>query len=476
MSQTITPIILCGGAGTRLWPASRQSFPKQFSTLMGDESLFQGSVRRAQGDGFEAPLIVTSDAFRFVVREQLDAIATAPGAILIEPCPKNTAAACLSAALWLAREDPERLMLILPADHLIADAAAFRAAVHKAAPEARNGTFITFGVTPRHPETGYGYLELATAGPATQEGPEPLASFVEKPDLETAQRLVASGRHLWNAGIFLCTASDLIAAFRQHAPDIHAAVSTATAAASTDLGFTRLDNTAWQSLRSVSLDHAIMEKVTALAVMRLSGAWSDLGSWDAVLQASASDEQGNVVSSHATAIDCHGSLLRSEAATLELIGIGLEDIVAVAMPDAVLIARKSETQKVKEAVEILKARQAEQASSFLSDHRPWGSYERLATGERFQVKRIVVRPGAALSLQSHFHRAEHWIVVQGTARVTIGETVELLSENQSVYVPLGAVHRLENPGKVPVVLIEVQTGSYLGEDDILRYEDQYHRD
>lgn len=472
---TINPVIVCGGAGTRLWPLSRKSFPKQFSKVLGSESLFQASAKRAVGAGFEAPLIVTGDPFRFIVVEQLAAIDVVPSCILIEPASKNTAAAIAAAAISLACKDPEALMLVLPSDHVLADATAFQSAVHAAIPSALDGNIVTFGILPTRPETGYGYLELAEGQRADADNPQKLARFVEKPDREQAAKMLASGSYLWNAGIFLFAASTMIEALKKNAPDILESVSAAVSASQTDLSFSRLDAAAWSGAPSESIDYAIMEKAKNLMVMPYASGWSDLGSWEAVLQESGPDEQDNVTSEHATAIDCRGSLLRSENDGLELVGIGLDDIIAIAMPDAVLVAKRSDAQRVKEAVEILKVRKAKQATTFSSDHRPWGYFESIAVGNRFQVKRIVVHPGAALSLQSHFHRSEHWIVVQGTARVTVDEKVTLLTENQSVYIPLSAVHRLENPGKVPMVLIEVQTGSYLGEDDIVRYEDVYSR-
>ncbi len=474
-SHPITPVILCGGSGTRLWPLSRQSYPKQFANLMGDQSLFQRSAARASGAGFAPPLVVTGDPFRFVVVEQLAACQIAPAAILIEPDGRNTAAASLAAALWSLQSNPDAILLILPSDHIIADQVAFQAAVTAALPAALNGNLVTFGITPTRPDTGYGYLELGDGAQADAATPQPLARFVEKPSLDVAQAMLDAGHFLWNAGIFLCTARALVTAFERHAPDILASVTASVAQASLDLAFTRLDPAAWQNVRSESIDYAIMEKSGNLSVMPFGAGWSDLGNWEAVILESHADTKGNVISDNATAIDCTGTLLRSESDGLELVGIGLENMIAVAMPDAVLVAHRDDAQRVKDAVTALKARAAKQATAFASDHRPWGYFESIATGTRFQVKRIVVNPGAALSLQSHFHRSEHWIVVQGTARVTVDDTVRLLAENESVYIPLASVHRLENPGKLPMVLIEVQTGSYLGEDDIVRYEDVYAR-
>ncbi|MDO6732143.1 mannose-1-phosphate guanylyltransferase/mannose-6-phosphate isomerase [Marinovum sp. 2_MG-2023] len=473
--MTIHPILLCGGAGTRLWPLSRKSYPKQFAKLMGDESLFQASALRLTGEGFAAPVVLTGDPFRFIVTEQLAAVEMAPQGILIEPEGRNTAPAILAAALWLAAKDPKALMLVAPSDHVIPDAETFRATVTAAAPRAEAGDLVTFGITPTRPETGYGYLEMAAGSDAAANTPQDLVRFVEKPDAARATEMLEAGNFFWNAGIFLFTAETLIAAYGAHAPGLLTAVEAALAGAEADLGFTRLEPEAWSKADDISIDYAIMEKATNLAVMPYGHAWSDLGGWDAVWMESAQDEGGNAASDHATAIDCSGTLLRSETPGQEVVGIGLDDMMVIAMSDAVLVAPKSEAQRVKEAVSALKAKGASQAVQLPRDYRPWGWYESLIVGGRFQVKRIVVHPGASLSLQSHHHRSEHWIVVEGTAQVTVDEDVKLLTENQSVYIPLGAVHRMENPGKVPMVLIEVQTGSYLGEDDIIRYEDIYAR-
>jgi mannose-1-phosphate guanylyltransferase/mannose-6-phosphate isomerase len=474
-AKTIYPVILCGGSGTRLWPLSRRSYPKQFARLMGQESLFQGTVRRMADAGFAPPLAITGEDFRFIVTEQLAAVEQVARATLIEPQPRNTAPAILAAALWLHESDPDALMLVAPSDHVIPDTPAFRDAVLAAAPVAKAGTLVTFGVTPTRPETGYGYLALAPDADPQAAAPQPLAGFVEKPDAARAAQMLAEGRYLWNAGIFLFSVEALLAAFARHAPDLMEPVGDAVAQAQADLGFTRLVAEPWAQARDISIDYAIMEKADNLAAVPLQAHWSDLGGWEAVWQESGPDAQGNVLSDHALAQDCRDTLLRSESDEVELVGIGLDNIVAVAMKDAVLVARKDRAQEVKEAVAALKAKEVSQATTFPRDHRPWGWFESLAVGDRFQVKRIVVHPGGALSLQSHMHRSEHWIVVAGTARVTIDGQESLLGENQSVYIPLGSVHRLENPGKLPMVLIEVQTGAYLGEDDIIRYEDIYAR-
>lgn len=471
----ITPVLLCGGAGTRLWPLSRKSYPKQFASLVSDTTLFQASAQRLAGEGFTSPMVLTNSDFRFIVTEQLSEIGIDPGSILIEPSGKNTAPAVLAAALYLEKTDPDGLLLIAPADHVVPDAEAFRAAVLAGVPAAKNGRLVTFGIKPTHAETGYGYLELTEDPDGFSARALPLNRFVEKPDAAHAQEMLEAGTFLWNAGIFLFSVKTILAAFRAHAPNLMEPVQAAMDQAQPDLGFLRIAPKPWEKVEDISIDYAVMERAENLAVVPFFDGWSDLGGWDAVLRETGQDARGVALSGAATALDCDNTLLRSEDDTLEIVGIGLKNIVAVAMPDAVLIADAGRAQDVKLAVAALKAKQAKQAENFPKDHRPWGWFESLVIGKRFQVKRIVVHPGAALSLQSHHHRSEHWIVVEGTAKVTIGEDVKLVSENQSVYIPLGVVHRMENPGKLPMVLIEVQTGSYLGEDDIIRYEDVYAR-
>jgi mannose-1-phosphate guanylyltransferase/mannose-6-phosphate isomerase len=468
----ITPIILCGGSGTRLWPLSRKSYPKQFVPLVGDKTLFQGSALRMTGPEFAAPIVLTNSDFRFIVTEQLQEIGIDPGAILIEPEGRNTAPAVLAAALYVARKDPNAVLLVAPSDHIIPDTAAFNAAISAGLSAVESGQLVTFGITPTHPETAYGYLELS----APSDGqPVALKRFVEKPDADRAAQMLAEGSFLWNAGIFLFRARDIIAAFETHAADLIGPVTASLETGHVDLGFCRLGPEAWAGANDISIDYAVMEKADNLSVVPFDGGWSDLGGWDAVWRESDADTNGVVTSGEATAIDCADSLLRSDSDRLEVVGIGLKNVMAVAMNDAVLIADMSRAQDVKKAVDALKAKGSTQATTFPKDHRPWGWFESLAIGDRFQVKRIHVHPGAALSLQSHHHRAEHWIVVTGTAEVTIDDKVQLVTENQSVYIPLGAVHRMRNPGKVPMVLIEVQTGAYFGEDDIIRYEDVYAR-
>lgn len=478
MTQTpakVTPILLCGGSGTRLWPLSRKSFPKQFTLLMGETSLFQAAATRLSGPDFAAPVVITNTDFRFIVVEQLDDAGITPGTILIEPQGRNTAPAILSAALHLSASDPDAVMLVAPSDHVVPDDLAFRAAVTAALPAALSGKIVTFGIRPTRPETGYGWLELAENPGDFTPRPLALKRFVEKPDAVTAQKLLDDGHYLWNAGIFLFTARTLLDAFAAHAPDLLPPVQAAVEQAQKDLNFLRLAPGPWGQAREISIDYAIMERAPNLCAVPYAGGWSDLGDWDAVWREAGPDEDGNASHGAVTGIDCEGSLLRSESDGVELVGIGLQNMIVVAMADAVLVADRARAQEVKQAVTALKARKARQAETFPRDHRPWGWFETLALGDRFQVKRIVVHPGASLSLQSHMHRSEHWIVVSGTARVTVQDTVQLLTENQSVYIPLGAKHRMENPGKVPMVLIEVQTSAYLGEDDITRYDDVYAR-
>jgi mannose-1-phosphate guanylyltransferase/mannose-6-phosphate isomerase len=476
MTNIIFPVLLCGGSGTRLWPLSRKSHPKQFVKLLGEESLFQSSARRLSSEAFAAPTVVTSSDFRFMVVEQLAAVGIAPQQLLIEPSARNTAAAICAAAVTLDAKHSESLMLVAPSDHVIPDADGFRDAVEAAVPTALKGQIVTFGIRPDRAETGYGWLELTTrAAKGSPSIPQPLKSFVEKPDAEAANALLADGMHLWNAGIFLFSTSTILAAFAEYAAETLARVRTAHNAAETDLGFTRLAPEPWSELEDISIDYAVMERAPNLSVMPYSGAWSDLGDWQAIWREGEADTAGVVTSGPSTAIDCQNTFLQATNEAQELVAIGLEDTIVVAMPDAVLVAHKDRSQDVKSAVAELKAKGVAQAETLPRDYRPWGWYESIALGPRFQVKRIVVNPGAALSLQSHNHRSEHWIVVQGTAKVTIDDEVQTVTENQSAYIPLGAVHRMENPGKLPLTLIEVQTGSYFGEDDIIRYDDIYAR-
>ncbi|MBX2838180.1 MAG: mannose-1-phosphate guanylyltransferase/mannose-6-phosphate isomerase [Gammaproteobacteria bacterium] len=468
--SVIYPILLCGGSGTRLWPLSRKSYPKQFSVTWGDHSLFQQSALRMAGRDFHPPTIVTAEDFRFVVSEQLREIQLDKGKVLVEPSAKNTAPAILAAALRIQKDDPEALLLVAPSDQVIPDVDAFQQCVKQGVESAVAGKLVTFGIEPSRPETGYGYLKVRGG-----EGVRDLEAFVEKPSAPEAERMLRQGGYFWNAGIFLFKASALVGAFTQYAPQMLKGVQAALEAAQDDLDFTRLDKDQWQMVESDSIDYAIMERADNLVVVPFASAWSDLGDWQAMHREMSGDENGLVTQGAATAIDCKNSLIRAESDSQQVVGIGLENTLVVAMHDAVLVADASRAQEVKQAVAILQDSGVKQSTDFPRDNRPWGWYETLALSDRFQVKRIVVKPGGCLSLQSHVHRSEHWIVVAGTARVTIDEEVRLVTENESVYIPLGAVHRMENPGKLPMVLIEVQTGTYLGEDDIVRYEDIYAR-
>ncbi|MDF1728221.1 MAG: mannose-1-phosphate guanylyltransferase/mannose-6-phosphate isomerase [Sulfitobacter sp.] len=470
-AKPITPVILCGGSGTRLWPVSRKSFPKQFIELIGAGSLFQQSGTRLSGEGFTPPIVVTNSDFRFIATQQLTEAGLTPGPVLIEPSARNTAPALLAAALVQAQSDPQALMLAAPSDHYITQADLFRESLQRGVAAAEAGQIVTFGITPTKPETGYGYLEVGKG----QGDAVPLKRFVEKPQLEAAEKMIASGDYLWNAGIFMYSAQTLISAFETHAPETLRLVSEAVDAAEADLGFLRLAPESWDRLEDISVDYAIMEKVDNISVVAHQGDWSDLGGWNAVHEHAEKDADGVAVQGSATAVDCRETLLRSDIDGVHMVGLGLENIVAVAMPDAVLVAHRSRTSTLGEVVKAMRKAGVSQADNFPKDHRPWGFFETLALSERFQVKRIVVNPGAALSLQSHKFRSEHWIVVVGTARVTIDDTVQLVAENQSVYIPLGAIHRMENPGTEPMELIEVQTGTYFGEDDIVRYSDVYSR-
>ncbi|MCX7889478.1 MAG: mannose-1-phosphate guanylyltransferase/mannose-6-phosphate isomerase [Rhodobacteraceae bacterium] len=467
----LTPVILCGGSGTRLWPLSRKGYPKQFVPLTGQESLFQATARRLSGPPFRPPLVVTAADFRFIAAGQLAEAGVTPGAILIEPEPRNTGPAVLAAALHALSGDPDALLLVAPSDHVIGRPAAFRAAVEAGIAAARAGRIVTFGAVPDRAETGYGWLEPAeAAGDAGHPAAVPLRRFVEKPRAALAAELLAGGRHLWNMGIFLARADALVAAFDSLAPDLGPPLRASLAGATRDLDFLRLASAPWGQVRAVSFDYAVMEQAADVAVVRCDAGWSDLGDWEAVAREVAAPRAG------VTAIDCdEATLLRADGPGLHVVGLGLRGIVAVAMPDAVLVADRARAQDVRLAVERLRERGVAQADALPRVHRPWGWYETLVAGERFQVKRILVAPGGILSLQSHVHRAEHWVVVTGTVRVTIGDRTDLLTENQSAYIPLGTVHRLENPGRVPAVLIEVQTGAYLAEDDIRRFEDAYAR-
>jgi mannose-1-phosphate guanylyltransferase/mannose-6-phosphate isomerase len=468
----LIPVILSGGAGTRLWPLSRELYPKQFLPLAGEATMLQDTVRRVAGLGGAGPLVVCNAHHRFIVAEQLRQLEVTPTAIVLEPLGRNTAPAVAIAALCALRgrpdgEDPT--LLVLPADHLLRDVAAFHAAVRAALPAAGAGKLVTFGIVPTSPETGYGYIRRA-AGP----GPAyPVAQFVEKPDATRAAGYVASGEYLWNSGMFLFRARRYLAELGTFAPAMLECCRAALDGAQADLEFTRLEPTAFERCPAGSIDYTVMEKTRSAVVVPLEAGWSDVGSWATLQQSLDCDANGNVMRGDVVSEDSSGCFLYSSGRLVA--AVGLRDHVVVETKDAVLVAPKGRVQDVKNLVAQLKALGRNEAALHREVFRPWGSYDSVDGGSRFQVKRLTVRPGAQLSLQMHHHRAEHWIVVSGTARITCNERVFLLAENESTYIPIGAAHRIENPGKVPLHIIEVQSGTYLGEDDIVRIEDTYGR-
>ena len=468
----LIPLILSGGSGTRLWPVSRKNLPKQFLALAGDSTLFQQTLERTrQLPDVAPPIVVASDDHRFLAADQLLDLGIDNATIVLEPLARNTAPAIALGALQALRRGDDPLLLVLPADHLIGDKASFVEAVKQAIPLAEQSWLVTFGIRPDRPETGFGYIRRA--GAINKDGFQ-VEQFVEKPDLATAETYLADGGYDWNSGMFLFKASRYLEELAEHAPKMLAAVREADAKSSTDLDFVRIDQETFSQVPDRSIDYAVMEKTRRAAVIPVSCAWSDIGSWSALWLTGQKDADGNMSEGDTLAIDTHNSLLRSHDRHL-VATVGVDDLIVVTTPDATLVAHRDAAQDVKRIVEQLKASGRTEHSLHRVVHRPWGSYDSLEARDRFQVKRIVVKPGASLSLQKHHHRAEHWIVVSGTAEVTCDEKVFLLGENQSTYIPLGSVHRLRNPGKVPVELIEVQSGSYLGEDDIVRFDDVYGR-
>ncbi|MFC6841299.1 mannose-1-phosphate guanylyltransferase/mannose-6-phosphate isomerase [Xanthomonas theicola] len=463
----VLPIILSGGSGTRLWPLSRESYPKQFLPLVGDKSMLQATWLRAAPVAGHAPIVVANEEHRFVAAEQLQQIGVKPMSVLLEPKGRNTAPAIAVAALEAARDGADPLLLVLPSDHVIRDEAAFQAAVRAASAVAEQGKLATFGIKPTAPETGYGYIKAAPG-----QDVRAIERFVEKPDLATAQRYFASGEYYWNSGMFLFRASRYLEELRKFQPAIADACVSAWNGAKRDADFTRLDADAFASSPSDSIDYAVMEKTADAVVVPLDAGWNDVGSWSALLEVSPQDAQGNAHHGDVIQIDCRNTYAYGS----RLIAmVGLEDVVVVETPDAVLVGHRDRIQQVKDVVGQIKADGRSEATWHRKVYRPWGAYDSIDNGHRHQVKRITVKPGAVLSLQMHHHRAEHWVVVSGTAEVTRGDEVLLLTENQSTYIPLGVTHRLRNPGKLPLELIEVQSGSYLGEDDIVRFEDTYGR-
>lgn len=468
----LIPLILSGGSGTRLWPVSRRNLPKQFLSLAGSETLFQQTVIRAgRLPDAGAPIVVAADDHRFLAAEQLQELKINDASILLEPVARNTAPAIAVGALRALEKSPDALVLVLPADHLIGDDSSFSDAVTKARPLAEQGWLVTFGIRPDRAETGFGYIQR---GDGLDANGFKVSQFVEKPRADVAEQYVSSGQYDWNSGMFLFRAARFLEELRQHAPLMLKAAKAAYEHANVDLDFVRLEAEAFSSSPNDSIDYAVMERTTRAAVVPVSCGWSDIGSWDALWMAADKDANGNHAEGDTIAINTHNSLIRSHDRHL-VATVGLDDIVVVTTPDATLVARRDASQDVKRVVDELKAAGRTEHDLHRVVRRPWGLYDSLESGDRFQVKRIVVKPGAALSLQMHHHRAEHWIVVKGVAEVTCDDKVFLLAENQSTYLPLGSRHRLRNPGKVPVELIEVQSGSYLGEDDIVRFDDVYGR-
>ena len=475
LSSALVPVILCGGTGTRLWPLSRASYPKQYWPLAGtgEDTLLQQTQQRLAGlPGLGAPLLICNEDHRFIVAEQLRQIGVEPQAILLEPVGRNTAPAVAVAALQATAHGEDPLLLVLAADHVIRDAATFRAAVAAGVPAAEAGQLVTFGIVPTAPETGYGYIEAAQSLLGANE-PVPIARFVEKPDRATAEQFLATGRFTWNSGMFLFKASAILAELERLAPEVVSACRSSLEHDSADLDFLRLEREAFASCPSVALDVAVMERTDRGAVLPLEAGWSDVGSWSALWETADQDSDGNVLRGRVISEGSSNCYLRSEHRLV--VGLGVEDLVVVETDDVVLVAHRDRAQEVKAIVGRLEREGAPESKAHRKIYRPWGSYDGVTEGERWQVKRIVVNPGASLSLQMHHHRAEHWIVVQGTAVVEKDGNLELVGENQSTYIPLGCRHRLSNPGKIPVELIEVQSGPYLGEDDIVRFEDRYGR-
>jgi len=473
----IQPVILSGGSGTRLWPLARESYPKQLLSLFGEDSLLQATVRRVDEMGLCAPMIVCNEEYRFVVAEQLRLMGKS-GRLLLEPCGRNTAPALTVAALAATSEGADPILLVMPSDHVILDTPAFQAAVREGAARADRNALVTFGVVPDSPETGYGYIQ---AGPASgQSVARPIQGFVEKPDLAAAQECLSTGNYLWNSGLFMMRASVWIAAIGAFRADILAACREALAQASVDGEFLRVGKEAFERCPSDSIDYAVMERITTAGidsltaeVIPLSVGWSDVGSWEALWKALPKDDENNVVLGDALLNDCRDTLAISTKRLVTC--VGLDNLVVIETPDAILVANKNKTQAVKQIVDHLKRDGRSEVKQHRRVSRPWGSYDAVDVGERFLVKRIIVNPGARLSLQRHEHRAEHWVVVRGRAKVTQEDSTYWVAKNESTFIPLGKKHRLENLGSEPLEMIEVQSGDYLGEDDIIRFDDIYGR-
>ncbi|HEY3850520.1 MAG TPA: mannose-1-phosphate guanylyltransferase/mannose-6-phosphate isomerase [Steroidobacteraceae bacterium] len=466
----LTPVILSGGAGTRLWPLSREMYPKQLLALAGKQTMLQETAARLAGiEGAGDPVIVCNEAHRFTVAEQIRTLSMRAAAILLEPAGRNTAPAVALAALQAQKHDPDAVLLVAPADHVVRDVHLFRQAAVVAAGLAQDGKLVTFGIVAHAPETGYGYIRRGEGnGPAF-----PVAEFIEKPPMDLARQFVASGDYFWNSGMFVFKASRYLAELAAFAPDILEASKSAFEAATADLDFVRIDKAAFEKCRSDSIDYAVMEKTRDAVVLPLDAGWSDVGSWASLFDALPADEEGNVLRGDVLVHDTHDCYVHSTSRLVA--AVGMDDHVIVETKDAILVAPKERVQDVKDLVAKLKKSGRGESSLHREVFRPWGSYDSLDAGERFQVKRLSIKPNGVLSLQMHHHRAEHWIVVQGTARVTCNDKTFLLSENESTYIPIGATHRIENPGKVHLHIVEVQSGSYLGEDDIVRFQDNYGR-
>ena len=466
----LVPVILSGGAGTRLWPLSREMYPKQLLALTGKNTMLQDTVTRLAGiAGAQAPIVVCNEAHRFTVAEQIRALGFRASAILLEPVGRNTAPAVALAALQALKLDADAILVVAPADHVIRDVRAFQAAAALATGVAQGGKLITFGIVAHAPETGYGYIRRGEG-----EGPAyPVAQFIEKPPLDVAAQFVASGDYYWNSGMFVFKAERYLAELKAFAPDILEASRAALTAAQTDLDFVRIDKAEFEKCRGESIDYAVMEKTRDAVVLPLDAGWSDVGSWSSLFDALPADEDGNVLQGDVLVYDTHDCYVHSTSRLVA--AVGMDDHIIVETKDAILVAPKERVQDVKELVSMIKKSGRSESAWHREVFRPWGSYDSIDNGERFQVKRLSVKPGGVLSLQMHHHRAEHWIVVQGTARITCNDKTFLLSENESTYIPIGATHRIENPGKMPLHIVEVQSGSYLGEDDIVRLEDNYGR-
>lgn len=486
--MNIQPVILCGGSGTRLWPLSRQQFPKQMLTLAGEHTMLQATALRvassAMPDGWELapPLVIGQEDCRFLTAEQLRQIDHSASAIILEPVGRNTAPALTVAALYADAEEGDPVMVVMPADHIISQPERFCEALSHAVSLAAQGRIVTLGVKPASAETGYGYIHCGSQIADTEANE--IAEFVEKPDLETAQQYLADGNYLWNSGIYILRASTWITQIERFRPDILKSCRAAMEAGARDSEFVRVGKAAFAACPSDSIDYAVMEKLATpqssqqdrnlVAVVPLDAGWSDVGAWSALWELGNKNAEGNVLEGDVLAVESSNNLIRASSRLVAC--VGMENTIVVETPDAVLVADRDHLHLVKDAVAKLKSQGRTECDAHRKVQRPWGNYDSIDAGNRFQVKRIVVSPGASLSLQMHHHRAEHWIVVTGTARVTCGDEQFLLTENQSTYIPLGTVHRLENPGVVPLEIIEVQSGTYLGEDDIVRFQDHYGRD